>query len=161
MSRTQKVAQNKLELKQWHSEHSKRMWANRTKAEKKSIAEKSSKTQRGRIPNFDRFGQYYEGKSGKIWMRSSYEVKFAEWLDKYGIGWKFEPHSFYVGLGNWNGSEYTPDFYLPRHDLYVETKGYLRDENVRKLKTFFRLWPAISKKWYMLKREGLLALGVL
>jgi hypothetical protein len=161
MSETHKIVQNTPEMKKIHSEKSKQMWANRTKAEREAIAEKSSKSQQGRIPNFDRFGQYYKGQNGKIWMRSGYEVKFAQWLDKWGIRWKFEPHSFYIGRGNWNGSNYTPDFYLVAHDLWIEIKGYLRDENVRKLNKFFKLWPAIAKKWYMLKQEGLIALRVL
>lgn len=65
-------------------------------------------------------GSYYNG----IWMRSSYELKFAKFLDSKNIKWEFEPKTFDVG----NGETYTPDFYLPETDEWVEIKGYWRDD---------------------------------
>lgn len=43
-------------------------------------------------------------------------------MDFYGIPWHYEPRSFPIG---WNGAGeprqfFTPDFYLPDDDLYIE-----------------------------------------
>ncbi len=107
------------------------------------------------------YNAWYKGPSGKILMRSSYEVAFAHWCDKKDIIWEFEPRWFYVGKGDWNGLTYTPDFYLPAQGSFVEIKGFMRDENVRKLAKFAELYPQIMKRWILLKQEGLQALGVL
>jgi predicted nuclease of restriction endonuclease-like RecB superfamily len=70
------------------------------------------------------------------WMRSSWEVAYAKYLDKNGIKWLYEPKTF--DLGN---TTYTPDFYLPESDTYVEIKGRWRDDAKKKFKKF-------QKKYY-------------
>ena len=50
--------------------------------------------------------------------RSKYEVWFARCLKFHEIEFKYEPHSFFL-----NGHYYTPDFYIPEKELYVECKG--------------------------------------
>jgi hypothetical protein len=50
------------------------------------------------------------------------ERQFAQLLDFYGIGWAYEPTSFDI---EWNAAgvvtrRFTPDFYLPAFDLYIE-----------------------------------------
>jgi hypothetical protein len=50
--------------------------------------------------------------------RSDYEAHFSEWLNQNGIGWVYEPFTFAVGAGT-----YTPDFFLPRQGVFLETKG--------------------------------------
>src|SRR5947209_4001929 len=49
------------------------------------------------------------------------EQEFARFLDYYRIRWQYEPVSFPIG---WEGERvaemFTPDFYLPEHDLYIE-----------------------------------------
>jgi hypothetical protein len=66
-----------------------------------------------------------------ILFRSSYEVAYAKYLDKQGIKWLYEPKTF--DLGN---TTYTPDFYLPESDTYIEIKGYWRDDAKKKFKMF-------------------------
>lgn len=57
------------------------------------------------------------------WFRSSWEVAYAKYLDKNNIKWLYEPKTF--DLGN---TTYTPDFYLPETDTYIEIKGrWIRD----------------------------------
>ena len=70
-----------------------------------------------------------------IWMRSSWEIKFAKWCDKNNIKWLYEPKTFDLGY-----TSYTPDFYLPERDIYIEIKGYLRKESKDKIKIFNRLY---------------------
>ena len=50
------------------------------------------------------------------------ERQFARLLDFYQIGWEYEPTSFDI---DWDESgevtqRFTPDFYLPDFDLYIE-----------------------------------------
>jgi bifunctional protein TilS/HprT len=50
------------------------------------------------------------------------ERQFAKLLDFYGIEWDYEPRTFTLAVdeaGNAAGG-FTPDFYLPAQDLYIE-----------------------------------------
>ena len=50
------------------------------------------------------------------------EQAFADLLDSYGIRWEYEPRMFVLDVDG-NGrpaSGFTPDFYLPDFDVYVE-----------------------------------------
>jgi len=52
----------------------------------------------------------------------SSERQFARLLDFYQIDWRYEPTSFDL---EWDGDgnvtqRFTPDFYLPAYDLYIE-----------------------------------------
>lgn len=95
-------------------------------------------------------GSYYK----EIWMRSSWEVAIAYWLDLSGIKWLYESKTF--DLGN---TTYTPDFYLPEFDCYIEIKGYWRDDAKNKFKLFKKRYPNI--KIQILMEKDLKKLGVL
>ncbi|UCG84289.1 MAG: hypoxanthine phosphoribosyltransferase [Dehalococcoidia bacterium] len=77
----------------------------------------------------------------------SSEEDFARLLDFYEIEWVYEPRSF---LLEWEGraSEmFTPDFYLPALDLYVEMttlKAGLTTEKRRKVRRLRELYPDIN-----------------
>lgn len=50
------------------------------------------------------------------------ELQFAKLLDFYGISWDYEPRTFVL---EWDGAgapaqAFTPDFYLPAYDLFIE-----------------------------------------
>ena len=50
------------------------------------------------------------------------ERQFAQLLDFYGIEWSYEPQSFDI---EWSSAgvvtrRFTPDFYLPAFDLFIE-----------------------------------------
>jgi bifunctional protein TilS/HprT len=50
------------------------------------------------------------------------ERQFAKLLDFYGIAWEYEPRTFTLEWDR-NGNPqqaFTPDFYLPAYDLYIE-----------------------------------------
>jgi len=84
--------------------------------------------------NHHRFGKINHSKwekYGKIFMRSSWEIAYAKYLDKKGIKWLYEPKTFNLGE-----MTYTPDFYLPEKDLYIEIKGYWRADAKVKFKLF-------------------------
>ncbi|MCD6300337.1 MAG: hypoxanthine phosphoribosyltransferase [Dehalococcoidales bacterium] len=76
------------------------------------------------------------------------EEEFAHILDFYNIEWVYEPHSFPL---NWEGDRitemFTPDFYLPGLNLYVELttlKQSLVTEKNRKLRRLKELYPEIK-----------------
>ena len=89
-----------------------------------------------------------------IWMRSSWEVAYAKWLDKNEIGWKYEFKTF--DLGN---TTYTPDFYLPTLDLWIEIKGWWRPNNKKKYKILQKQQPKINIQ--LLMNKELKDMGVL
>jgi len=50
------------------------------------------------------------------------ERQFAKLLDFYGVMWEYEPRTFVLerdSEGN-PAQAFTPDFYLPAYDLYIE-----------------------------------------
>lgn len=75
--------------------------------------EKWSRERKGTLPfPFKRF--FYRG----IYFRSSWEKSFAEFLDKIGEVWLYEMETFDLGK-----TTYTPDFYIPERDIFIEIKG--------------------------------------
>ncbi len=78
------------------------------------------------------------------------EEQFARLLDFYRIEWLYEPRSFPLA---WEGKKifemFTPDFYLPDLDLYVElttSKQSLITEKNRKIRLLKELYPEIKIK---------------
>ena len=72
------------------------------------------------------------------------EEEFARLLDFYQIEWLYEPRSFKLHWEEGKGTEmFTPDFYLPSLDLYIEMTtlkpGLTREKNrkVRRLKELY------------------------
>lgn len=50
------------------------------------------------------------------------EAALAHVLDQHGIAWLYEPHTFVLGraVDGTVVAAFTPDFYLPELDLYIE-----------------------------------------
>jgi hypothetical protein len=62
---------------------------------------------------------WFYGKDCKIKMRSRWEVAYAHYLDSSHVPWLYEYCTFVL-----DEFSYTPDFYLPDDDLFIEIKGY-------------------------------------
>ena len=77
------------------------------------------------------------------------EEIFANLLDFYRIAWEYEPRSFPIKWDQ-NGNvieSFTPDFYLPEFDLYVELttlKQPLVTKKNRKVKLLREIYPHIN-----------------
>ena len=78
------------------------------------------------------------------------EAEFARLLDFYGVRWQYEPHSF--PLRHQDGQlveAFTPDFYLPDYDTYIELTT-LRQSLItyknRKLRLMRELYPGVTVK---------------
>lgn len=86
------------------------------------------------------------------------EEEFARILDYYGIPWQYEPRTFALAWdeeGNVTEA-FSPDFYLPEEDLYVELttmRPQLITRKNRKLRRLRELYPEINIK--LLKRQDL------
>ena len=57
--------------------------------------------------------------SDKIYFYSRWEANIARLYNYMGIKWLYAPKSFDIG-----GQFYTPDFYLPKLDKYIEVKNF-------------------------------------
>jgi Cytidylate kinase-like family len=77
------------------------------------------------------------------------EEMFANLLDFYRIAWEYEPRSFPVSYAQ-DGTvleAFTPDFYLPEFDLYVELttmKQSLVTRKNRKVRLLRELYPHLN-----------------
>ena len=68
-------------------------------------------------------------------LHSSWELKYAKYLDENNISWRRPTESFpYQFDGVWR--RYFPDFYLIDTDEYVEIKGWKRDSDDAKWSQF-------------------------
>ena len=79
------------------------------------------------------------------------EEEFANILDFYHINWDYEPRTFVLERDA-DGNVlkcFTPDFYLPDHDLYIEIttlKQSLVTKKNRKVRLLKELYPDVNIK---------------
>jgi len=81
------------------------------------------------------------------------EAEMARILDFYGVAWHYEPTTFPI-LWNLDGEvveSFSPDFFLPEFDLYLEMttlkQSLVRKKN-RKLRRLRELYPDIRIKLF-------------
>ena len=97
-------------------------------------------------------GQYYDSPlQGKVWMRSSWEVKTADYLTSLNLDWYYEYK--WLKVGNFN---YLPDFYMPMLNLYIEVKGRKKKEDMDKLNNARQIYNIVL--W---DRDELFKLGLI
>ena len=81
------------------------------------------------------------------------ERECAKLLDYYGVAWEYEPHTFVLerdGEGR-VVEAFTPDFFLPEQNLYVEItvmKQSLVTRKNRKLRKLRERYPEIRVKLF-------------
>lgn len=76
-------------------------------------------------------GHFYNTPNqGEVWMRSTWEIKVADYLTANNLDWYYE----YERLSLDETSSYLPDFYIPLLGLYIEVKGRLIERDEIKLK---------------------------
>ena len=77
------------------------------------------------------------------------ERQFAKLLDFYGIAWEYEPRTFTL---EWDrdgkpAQAFTPDFYLPAYDIYIEITTLnqkLVTKKNRKARRLVELYPDVA-----------------
>jgi len=141
-SREKTRIRNATRTEEWHRENGKRISA--------SIIQKIINDEWHFIGVKKNIITYYNG----IAFHSSWEVKYAQWLDSNNIKWARNRDWFPY---EWNGKEkkYLPDFYLPESDEYIEIKG-------RKLPVDEAKWTQFpsNKKLTVLMKPELNKLGI-
>lgn len=95
------------------------------------------------------------------------EETFAKILDFYGVRWEYEPRTFPL---EWDAQKnvtvaFTPDFYLPDQDLYIELttlRPKLATFKNRKIKLMQEHYPEINIKLFKRRemREMMLKFGM-
>lgn len=60
-------------------------------------------------------------------VQGAWEKKVADWLNTNNIRWERTKLKFC------NYRQYTPDFYLPEQNFYIEVKGFWRDRDIHKM----------------------------
>jgi hypoxanthine phosphoribosyltransferase len=81
------------------------------------------------------------------------ELEYAKILDFYGIPWQYEPTTFVLARDAEGRvtEAFTPDFYLPDQDLYLEVtvmKQSLVTRKNRKLRKLRELYPEVRVKLF-------------
>lgn len=98
------------------------------------------------------------------YFRSALEADYARYCQHAGISYLFESKTFVVNAGSGSVKYYTPDFYHPAQDCYVETKAGRQDgayeNNLKSVKVLQQQGIAITvvfmNEFYeMLKAKGL------
>ena len=79
------------------------------------------------------------------------ERQFARLLDFYGIEWHYEPTTFTLERDKAGNpvQAFTPDFYLPAYDLYIEITTLnqkLVTKKNRKVRRLAELYPDVKVK---------------
>ena len=99
-------------------------------------------------PNF----QAYRGAAPPRFANDA-ELETAKILDYYRVPWDYEPRTFVLERDE-DGrvvEAFTPDFYLPEQDLYIEVtvmKQSLVTRKNRKLRKVRRLYPDVRVKLF-------------
>lgn len=86
------------------------------------------------------------------------EAEFARILDYYGIEWEYEPHTFALAWDDEGNviEAFSPDFYLPQQDRYIELttmRPKLITKKNKKIRRMNELYPEINIKLF--KRSDL------
>jgi hypothetical protein len=81
------------------------------------------------------------------------ELEYAKVLDWHGIPWQYEPTTFVLARDEEGRvtEAFTPDFYLPDQDLYLEVtvmKQSLVTRKNRKLRRLRELYPDVKAKLF-------------
>jgi len=100
------------------------------------------------IPDF----QAYRG-SDPPQFQNSAELECAKILDYYAVPWEYEPRTFVLERDD-DGrvtKAFTPDFYLPEQDLFLEVtvmKQSLVTRKNRKLRELREQYPEVNVKLF-------------
>ena len=81
------------------------------------------------------------------------ELECAKLLDYYGVPWDYEPRTFVLATDEEGRvtEAFTPDFYLPEQDLYLEVtvmKQVLVTRKNRKLRKLRECYPEVNAKLF-------------
>jgi hypothetical protein len=101
-----------------------------------------------KVPHF----QAYQGE-GVPRFANDVELECAKLLDYYGVPWAYEPRTFVLEQDEEGRitEAFTPDFYLPEQNLYLELtvmKQSLVTRKNRKLRKLRERYPEVNAKLF-------------
>ena len=144
------------------SEASKRGWQNMTKEKMiiRTLKQRDTRIKNGTLnPMVNQSNPYSRAKGGKredldnIYFRSSWEANIARYYNFIGVKWEFEPKTFIFKDVTRGSVSYTPDFYLPDQDKWIEVKGWMDGKSKTKLKRFEKQYPEEYKKLQLITEK--------
>lgn len=98
-------------------------------------------------------GSYYDTPNqGRVWMRSGWEVKTANYLTENDTDWYYE----YKWLPVTESMSYLPDFYLPEFDCYIEVKGRKKGKDMEKIRSAQKEYKILLWDGEELLRRGII-----
>jgi len=119
-------------------------------------AEKIAKTVKQKISNGDwhvSFSKRRIHERNGVKFHGTWELRYSIWLDEQGINWIRNEKSFPYYF-NEVQRQYTPDFFLPEQNLYIEIKGYETEKDRAK-------WLSFPYPLIVIKGNDLKLLGVI
>lgn len=85
----------------------------------------------------------YKASDGKEYkFRSKWEANVALYFDVIGEPWEYESKRF-----AFSDCTYTPDFYLPKRNQYIEVKGWMSERSKKQISAFRRESDATLVVW--------------
>lgn len=103
--------------------------------------------------------QFIDRKGREHWMRSSWEIKTAIYLDQKGTDWDYEKETYEIG----ERKRYTPDFWLYAESgqvfLIIDVKGWLYPDSDDRIRRFRESHPNLPFELW--GQEELTDLGIL
>ena len=144
------------------SDRVKKYWREVTEAEieARRVKQVNTKIKNGTLnSNLNCSNPYSRTKSGKredlnnTFFRSAWEANYARYLNFSKVKWEFEPKTFYFKDIKRGCVYYTPDFYLPETDQWVEVKGWMDDKSKTKLKRFKKFFPEEFSKLILITKK--------
>ena len=107
--------------------------------------------------------QFIDRKSREHWMRSSWEIKTARWLDDQERDWDYEKETYEIGPKK----RYTPDFWLYASsgalELIIDVKGWLYEDSASRIALFLTAHPALPFEIWtqeLLAEKGILEIEI-
>ena len=77
--------------------------------------------------------KFKDPQGNSITLRSTYELRVATWLNEQRLDWQYESKTFYIEALD---KTYTPDFYIPKLDVWIEVKGIWQNQSELKWNEF-------------------------
>lgn len=140
----------------------KNYWGNMTKEEleERNKKQRITKIKNGTLNPIKNIENCYSrAKGGKRsdlnnqYFRSAWEANIARYFNYLGIEWQYEPKIFIFENITRGSVSYTPDFYLPKTDEWIEVKGWMDGKSKTKLKRFEKQYPEEYKKLKLIQEK--------
>lgn len=125
---------------------------------KKHFEESESKSEYiARRKNYERRQVFNKWSNAYVWLLSSLEIKYFEYLENNNIKWSKPTHISYTTSDN-KKHRYFPDFFLIESKKFIEVKGYYWPTDKIKMKLVVEQNPTLEIE--ILFKEDIDNLGV-